>query len=327
MASQPEPTAAGVLSGLGRQITVLGTIVAGVVGINTALTTCSTESISRHQTFRQAVDGEEQYWRSLYSDYLGAFGKDVTVPEREARLMALRVLADRQVPTFDEYSFGYLDDRKAQKSARERLESMKSRLIEALSRPDSSTPAVAAKQQNLTFEAAERTAIIPTQTPVQQAAAPPPPIISAPAPSTGVSYQTLTLAAGDPKGWDFDVFWCGGGDSSWESANYESGLNAARALAGLSNTNSSLGGEKLGRIRLVMLPELRQGGDYPWRSSGNQIRPDPTEVSLARQVLRAIPNGGGYAVSVNPPRPSAFYMSLFSCQAGAAPAGRPPPSR
>lgn len=324
-----DSTSQGVLAGIGRNITVLGTIVAAVVGINTALTTCSTEAISRHQTFRQAVDGEEQYWRSLYSDYLGAFGKGVEEPEREARLLALRVLADRDVPTFNEYSFGYTDDRSAQEAARARLESMKSRLIEALSRPDSSTPAVAEKQQAQNFEAAVQTAVVPPRSAAAQQSAPvaPAPVVSPPAAETGVSYQTLTLAAGDPKGWDFDIFWCGGGESVSEAANYQAGLNAARALANRSSGGERIGGEKLGRVRLVMLPEQRQGGDYPARGSGYQIRPDPTEVPMAEQVRGAIPSGKAYAISVNPPRPSAFYISLFACAAGIPPEGRPPPSR
>jgi hypothetical protein len=318
---------AGMLDMIGRRITVLGTIVAAVVGMNSALATCSAESIARHQAFRQAVDGEEQYWRSLYSDYLGAFGKDVTGEEREARLLAVRVLAQRDVPTFEEYSLGYLDDKKEQNAARSRLESMKSRLVEALSRADSSTPEVAAKQQNQTFEAAVQTAVAPPAKSAAEAAPPPPPVVTPPPASAAVSYQTLTLAAGDPQGWDLDVFWCGGGDSSWESANYQRGLDAARTLAGFSNEKTRLGGEMLGRIRLVMLPEQRQGGDYPARGFGSEIRPDTTEVAMAEAVRKAVPGGATYKVSVNPPPPSRFYMSLFSCAVGSAPAGRPLPSR
>jgi hypothetical protein len=327
MADNDAQAPAGLLDGIGRNITILGTIVAGIVGINTALTTCSNDTISRHQTFRQAVDGEEQYWRSLYSDYLGAFGKDITPPEREARLLALRVLAQREVPTFDEYSFGLLGDKAAQNAARSRLESMKSQLIEALSRQDSSTPAVAEKQQNQTFEAAVQTAIPSPVKTAEAAATMPSPIISTPIPSSGVIYQTQTLAAGNQLGWDLDVFWCGGGDSAWESANYQSGLDAARALAVLSSGNKEVGGEKIGRIRLVMLPEQRQGGDYPARGFGNEIRPDSSEVRMAAAVLSVITNGKSYKVSVNPPPPSAYYLSLFSCTAGAAPAGRPRPNR
>ena len=318
----------GILGKIGRNITVMGSIVAAVVGMNTALTTCSAQTIARHQTFEQAVNSEEQYWRSLYADYLASFGKDVGPEEKEARLYALKVLADRQIPDFKEYSLGYFgNDEGAKALARDRLTSMKSRLQEALSRKESSTPAVAAAQQARTFESAVQNVRTAVERQADQST--PATAFSPTASSDTVSYQTQILAAGNPKGWDFDVFWCGGGDSNVEAANYRGGLAAARFLADLSASNKDLGGEQLGRVRLVMLPEQLQGGALPARGYANEVRPDAgaAERQLTANVLKVIPGGGSYRVSVNPPPPSANYLSLFNCSAGTAPVGRPPPTR
>jgi hypothetical protein len=319
----------GFLDNVGRNVAVIGSIVAAIVGMNTALTTCSAQTIARHETFRQAVDAEERYWRGLYTDYLGTFGKTVDTDEREARLFALRVLAERQIPNFDEYAIGYFGGGASAKAlAKERLVTMKGRLQEALSRKESSTPAVAAKQQEQTFEAAVQN-VRTIQDRKAEEAAPQPVVVAEAAPdSSGISYQTQILATGDAKGWDFDVFWCGGGETAAESANYRAGLAAARALADRSMNGTGLGGEKLGRVRLVMLPEQRQGANYPARGFGSELRSDreEDETRLARAVLGAIPGGRSYRLIINDPPPSRFYLSLFSCAAGRPPVGRPPPA-
>lgn len=318
----------GFLDNVGRNIAVIGSIVAAIVGMNTALTTCSAQTIAHHETFRQAVDAEEQYWRGLYSDYLGTFGRNVETDEREARLFALRVLAERQIPNFDEYSLGYFGGGEGAKTlAKERLATMKGRLQEALSRKESSTPAVAARQQEQTFLAAVQN-VRTVQDRNAEQAAPQPIVVSDAAPdSSGVSYQTQLLATGDAKGWDFDVFWCGGGETAAESANYRAGLAAARALADRSTNGTGLAGQKLGRVRLVMLPEQRQGANYPARGFGNELRSDTQtgERRLAQAVLGAIPGGKSYRLILNDPPPSRFYLSLFACAVGRPPEGRPPP--
>lgn len=312
-----------VLGSVGRNITVIGSIVAAIVGMNTALTTCSNQTIARHQTFRQAVNAEEQYWRDLYSDYLATFGKNIETDEREARLYALGVLADRQIPKFDEYSLGYFGGDGAKTLARDRLVTMKDRLQEALSRKESSTPAVAIKQQDQAFAAAVQNVRTAVDRQADQAS-PPPPVVQSPSIDAGVSYQTQTFAVGDPKGWDFDVFWCGGGETRAEAANYRTGLAGARALADFSSSGRRVDGELIGRVRLVMLPAQRQGGSYPSSGSGNEIRADGmrAERKLADAVRKAIPGGATYKLTSNQTTPSRFYIGLFSCAAAQPPAVR-----
>lgn len=326
MAEQGKSAEPSVLGNVARNITVIGSIVAAVVGMNTALTTCSNQTIARHQTFRQAVDAEEQYWRGLYSDYLATFGKNIETDEREARLYALGVLADRQIPKFDEYSLGYFGSDGAKTLARDRLVTMKDRLQEALSRKESSTPAVAIKQQDQAFAAAVQNVRTAVDRQADQVS-PPPPIVQSPSIDAGVSYQTQTFAAGDPKGWDFDVFWCGGGETRAEANNYRSGLAAARALSGFSLGGRRVDGELIGRVRLVMLPAQRQGGSYPSSGSGNEIRSDPmpAERKLAEAIRQVIPGGGSYKLTSNQTMPTRFYLGLFSCAAGQPPMDRPAP--
>jgi hypothetical protein len=327
MVEPAEKTERSALDHIGRNITIVGSIVAAIVGMNSALTTCSNETVARHQAFRQAVEAEELFWRGLYADYLATFGKSIEAEEREARLYALRALAEREVPPFDEYTLGYFGSGDSKTLARDRLVTMKGRLQEALSRKESSTPAVAAKQQDQTFVSA----VQEVRTLADRKAAeesPPPPIVKDTVPDSGVSYQTRTLAVGEADGWDIDVFWCGGGGTGAESSNYGAGLAAARRLADWSKAGQVLGGAKLGRVRLIMLPEQRQGSNYPARGWGSEIRSDRIEEErqLAERVRSSVPGGQSFRLILNDPPPSRWYLSLFSCASGERPAGRPPPA-
>ena len=323
MAEAPVAGSAGVLDRISRNITVVGSIIAAFVGINTALTTCSAQTIARHQTFRQAVDAEEAYWRNLYNDYLGIFRQGVTGDERSARLFALSVLAQRDVPEFREYSFGLLGGSGARELAQERLLGMKNRLNEVLTRPESSDPRLAAQRQAQTFAAA--IGGVRTATDRAEATAPEDSAASEPAPvATGVNYLPQTLTRGDPQGWDFDIFWCGGGGAAVEAVNYSIGLEAARTLANLAAARRTIADGQIGRVRLIMLPEARQGGIFPARGTGLEIRPERVrgEPEAAAAVRQLIPGGGTFRVVPSDTR-SPWYVSLFSCRAGQPPAGRP----
>jgi hypothetical protein len=322
MAEAAGATTQDLLDRVGRKITVIGSIIAALVGMNTALTTCSNQSVTRYQSFHQAVDAEEVYWRSLYNDYLNAFRQGMSGEERGARLFALAVLAQRQVPDFHEYPLGLFGDDTSKRLAHDRLQTMKDRLRDALARPQSSDAAFAAQQQAQNFAES----IGSVRSAQDRNAAPPDTAPDAtPPPSSGVNYVTQILASGNPRGWDFDVFWCGGGDAAIESQNYAAGFAAARALADLSSTNQRLGDQPLGQVRLVMLPEGRQGGIYPVRGAGNQIRPErsPAEQQIADAVQRAIPGGMRYQ-RIPSDTASAWYLSLFACAAGTPPPTAPP---
>lgn len=327
MADGQAGMSAGVLDRISRNITVVGSIIAAVVGMNTALTTCSAQTVARHQTFRQAVEAEEVYWRNLYNDYLTVFRKETSEQERTARFFALSVLAQRNIPDFREYSLGLFGGAGARQLAQERLTSMKSRLNEVLTRPETSDPRLAAQKQDQAFVAAlggvrsssdrqreEREAGTGETAPADTAAV-----------ASGINYLPQILSRGDPRGWDFDVFWCGGGGSSVEGVNYAIGLRAARALAEAGAGEARLAGEQVGRVRLVMLPEGRQGGTYPARGTGLEIRPerDNGEPPMAAAVRQIVPGGGSFRIIPSDTR-SPWYVSVFACSAGTPPAGRPP---
>jgi hypothetical protein len=316
-------TPAGVLDRISRNIAVIGSIIAALVGMNTALTTCSAQTIARHQTFRQAVDAEESYWRNLYNDYLGVFRQGATGEERSARLFALSVLAQRDIPDFDEYSFGILGGSDARGLAQVRLLSMKSRLNEVLTRPESSDPQLAEQRQEQSFAAAVQDVRSDTDRDQATRSADTTPVAPTPI-ASGVSYLPQTLARGDPKGWDFDVFWCGGGGAEVEGSNFSAGLEVARALSEVSSRRGKLAGDRLGRVRLIMLPETRQGANYPARGTGLEIRPERSagEPAIAAAVRETVPNGRSFRLVPSDHR-SPWYVSLFACGAGQPPAGRP----
>ena len=77
----------------------------------------------------------------------------------------------------------------------------------------------------------------------------------------------------------------------------------------------------LGRIRLIMLPESRQGsthnrtgsgGTYPRRGYGLAIHADQNELDWGRALAGVVP---GYRL-VRSSTQTRWYMSLFSCAAG-----------
>jgi hypothetical protein len=323
MADESPAEPGGVLDRISRNIAVLGSIIAAFVGMNTALTTCSAQTVARHQTFRQAVDSEETYWRNLYNDYLAVFRSGVTDRERTARLFALSVLAERPIPKFDEYSLG-MGGSDARATANARLTSMQNRLKEALSRRESSNPEVAQQRQEQSLAAAEQT----VRTSRERASADIAGSEEAPAESaqiaSGVNYLPQVLARGDPRGWDFDVFWCGGGGTEIELSNYSAGLDMARALSARSAGGERLANDRLGRVRLVMLPESRQGGIYPTRGAGLELRAERIrgEPAIAAAVRSTVPKGRDLRIIASD-MPTPWYVSLFSCAAGQAPSGRP----
>jgi hypothetical protein len=314
-------SASGPLERIGRQVTIIGSIIAALVGMNTALSSCSAQAIARHQTFRQAVEGEEIYWRNLYADYLAVFGKDVLPEERKARLFALSVLAQRDIPAFEEYSLGWFDRGSARALARQRLEGMKRQLREALARPETSDPQVAAAQQSQSFTTALQGVRSSSDRQGQGTETATGELAALSSVGSGVNYLPQTLAAGDPKGWDFDIFWCGGGGASVEALNYEGGLKIGRFLADLSTKSARVENERLGRVRLIMLPEARQGGIYPVRGAGYEIRPERGEAErkMAAALQAQLPSGPSFRLILSDRR-TPFYISLFSC---AFPGSRP----
>ena len=308
---------------IGPRITLVGSLIAVFVGVNTLVTTCSTRTTSHYQGFRQAVEVEETYWRNLYNDYFALLREP---PEqRGARMLMLSHLAERPVPAFHEFELGLFGgDDGARDAASARLTELRDRMQEALNRAETSSPLVVAARQDQNFRDAvgERLQQREDGEAIRANEA----VVTTFATTIGgVIYQPQTLTLGDARGLDLDVFWCGGGGEAAERANYANGLAAARRLAAKAGAGEPLAaGLPYGRVRLIMLPESRQntshradggGGFYPARGSGLTIQSDADADERGWAQALAGQLGGGYRV-VTASSGTHWYISLFSCAAG-----------
>lgn len=303
---------------IASRVTFLGTVIAAVVGINTALTTCSESTVARYKSFQAAVDAEEAFWKQRFDDYIGSFSETVRPEERSRKLYALSALAQREIPTFDEHQLGLLDSRTSREVARKRLTTLRERLVQALDREASSSSEVVQARREETFAGALVTQVRDRSQHVPEE----PPVSAANNQGEAISFQTRTLAKGDRLGWDIDVFWCAGGDSAVELRNYLDGSRLGMQLAELANRRDRIGGEKVGRIRLVPLPESRQGNNnginLPERGEGYQIRPEPSEERFAGPLLHTLATQGWQFSRTTSDTPTRWYISLFACRHGSA---------
>ncbi len=262
------------------RVTVLGGIVAAIVTLNSGLSSCSKDNIERYSTFRTAVDSEEKFWAGLYDQYLATFeplpegaNPEAEKTKRAEKVKAIQALTSHAVPDFKEHQLGlFWNATAAQHQASTNIAAIKKGLVDALSR--SGDPQVAQSTQAAIFQADEAQ-IVRTPTAAQAAQSSAEPVaVAQQSVQTGavISYQSQTLALGDPKGWDIDVFWCAGPN---EATLYGKAGAVAQQLANAANgTGSKLpaGDLLVGRIRLRSVPAKLQGNGYP--ATGLWIRID-----------------------------------------------------
>ncbi len=291
-------------------ITRLGALVAAVVGLNTLLTTCASDTTARYATFRTSVSTEETYWKDLYKDYLDTFDSETTKdPEqKKAKLFAIANLANHEVPDFAEFSV----PQPLKVQAQNRLQSMRKSLIDALQDKTASGDAVADAARNAAFLNDEATAPKsedPAQAPVTK--------MATVGGAASLSYQTQVLTYGKhDNGWDIDVFWCQGVD---EEAYYAKALAAAQVLADQAASSQPVAsGVSLGRIRLRSLPAAFQ--DNPaYAAHGVTLVYDrgPGEQAAAAAIQK-------FLAGKQPKTPfslvqstgqSKWYLSAFVCPA------------
>lgn len=315
------PTSQRLISKISGNITFLGTIIAAIVGFNTALTTCSESTVARYKAFHSAVEAEETFWRERFAEYIASAGEEVRPEERRRKLYALAAIAQRNIPTFAEHQLGWFDSAAARESARARLIDLRARLILALDREQAGDPLLAARQGNDSFVEALASQVRPRGE--VDSATPPGPTQDEPIAAEGIVYRSQVLAAGDPLGWDVDIFWCSGGGPVAEGRNYADGLTVGRQLAAISSARGRIGNEKVGRIRLVPLPASRQGVrdgvQLPSSGDGYQIRPEPNELIFADPLRALISSGPRQFQHVRSDTPTRWYLSIFTCQAGESP--------
>jgi hypothetical protein len=308
------------LEKLSKRVTLLGTIIAGFVAMNSALTTCTNESAARYAGFRQAVAAEEAFWKELFADYLSVFGANVKPEEKTAKLFAISALAERNIPEFTEYRLGLLDNPRAKQLAMKRLRTMQSRLKQALDRAESSDPALIAARQAERFASAEVANVSSQEGAGASAGVRAETAAAGSTEATGLTYETLVMSAGRPEGWDIDLFWCAGGGLQTETLNFALARDRGRMLAAIADKGDPLSpGVRLGRIRVRVLPEARQGLDqrtriqYPKLGDGNQLRAEPGEgsayIAVQRLLNREQPGFYYFASQTRTP----WYFSLFAC--------------
>lgn len=125
------------LERLSRRVGIMGGLIAAMVAITGLITSYSERANARLASFRSAVASEEEFWRDRYRDYQDVFDADAqpdNEEERTARLFALTVLSDRQVPHFGEFwEDTWFGDREELRNAASRsLCEMRSKLRDAL---------------------------------------------------------------------------------------------------------------------------------------------------------------------------------------------------
>lgn len=308
--ASPEKSREALLESLSRRVTLIGSIIAILVALNTMVSSWGAQSAAREKSFRDAVELEETFWRERYSEYISLFADNIGEGQRRARLFVLNELINRPVPSFEEFK-AWRGDHVSRTLAVERLNLLSTRLREALATPGLSDPAVIQVRQAENFQRTVETGGHDRAQRIAEAE-PVAATISGPT-EQRIVYGTRTIAVGDPRGWDVDVFWCANAAEPVASVNYGEGLRIARIIA----AQSELNGDPRGRVRLAMLPLERQGEEYPRTGVGREIRPDSgdaAERAVARQIsellarsglaLRQVDNDGGT---------SRYYLSLFVC--------------
>jgi len=317
----------GSFERLTQRVGVVGGLIAALVGLNTLVTSCSREQSQRYAEFRAAAGAEEATWRGLYNDYLATFDKDINETDRQKRLIAIADLANREPPTFREFQLGYLrDDKDSKAAAIDRIARMKQGLLKAIGNPDSSGEQVVQVIAQNEKRAADATAIRPRDDSeaaqvVQQATVAAARITPSATPLT----TTQILAAGNPKGWDVDLFWCASPDPAVAQQNYSTALDRARLLGDAAEGRRPIApGVNLGRIRLRVLPTSSQGKlpnglVYPSLGNGLQLRYEDrtprerTELGAARAIQRLLNQRSPATALITAGTPTPWYMSMFVC--------------
>jgi len=250
---------------LGKRLTLIGSVIAILVGLNTVVTGWVARAEAREESFREALEREEAFWRDRYSEFVGLFGEGVTLDQRRARLFVLEGLAARPAAHFREFT-SWTGDNVGKAQAADRIRDLRVRLIEALSSEALAGREVAQTRQVRNFE---ETLASANQETASGGASPNDAAVTAATPSPErIVFTTQVLSAGKPQGWDFDVFWCANPNPAVAAENYREGLHIATFLASLDKIPSGQGSDERGRVRLASLPQSRQGGTYPRTGNG-----------------------------------------------------------
>lgn len=235
-------------------------------------------------------------------------------------MLAIRTMANRPVPTFDEVKIGlFQDSASLKRAAAEHIKAMQSSLLAATASKEANGATIANAAQLESYGADEKVSLRARAggvvTPEAQAKTATAAAASAIVSSGAETYQAKVLSAGSPTGWDVDVFWCAGGN---EAARVRDAGLAASALATAANAKTQvMPGITYGRVRLRPLPEALQGPrSYAGRGYRVVFDNAPGEANAAKAVLATINSGA--PTQFTPGRsgtPTKWYISVFVCPA------------
>lgn len=236
-----EPAKPDPLDKMSRSVTFVGGVIGVVVAGTAWLSSCDINRAQSFKSFREAVAGEETYWKSLYSDYQAIFTKDFDgrLDQRRARIRAIYTLAQREPATFAEFTVPDLE--RAQAS--EQIATMKTSLLNALTDTDPVLAAelrarvVLARANDQPATPAEASSA--TAQSAQKQVTPPP---AAPA------NRVVQLSPPHESGWDVDLFWCRGRN---QNASYQTAATLGNSLAAFAVSGRTIAPSvALGRIRI-----------------------------------------------------------------------------
>jgi hypothetical protein len=275
--SAAEPVRPDPLDKMSRSVTFVGAMIGLVVTGTAWLSSCDTNRAQSFKSFREAVAGEETYWKSLYSDYQAIFTKDFDgrLDQRRARIRAIYTLAQREPATFAEFAVPDLE--RAQASGQ--ITTMKTSLLNALTDTD---PVLADElRARVVLARGGEQAAAPAEArsdaarPAEKQATAPPPL-----PTTNI----VQLSPPHETGWDVDLFWCRGANYN---ANYQTTVTIGNGLAAFAISGRTIAPSvALGRVRIR--PANRQ--QPPGPANGLTVVHDigPGEAEAGRAVMDAI---------------------------------------
>jgi|APFre7841882724_1041349.scaffolds.fasta_scaffold56036_2 hypothetical protein len=130
--------------------------------------------------------------------------------------------------------------------------------------------------------------------------------------------QTVDLVVNpSATGWDVDVFWCQSADGGAGDANEARAKRTAERLAEISRDGESLGGERLGRVRVRELT-VEANARPQYRLSTDQIFLDAGEATIG-QAVAGVARAAGAPLAVvdrQGGKVSPWYLSAFYCAGG-----------
>jgi hypothetical protein len=299
-----------------------------LVGLPSLLFTCSSQEIAHRAAFQSAVASEERRWSDLHTKFFDALAtKDKSAEVFNAKLELLCLLSNGKPQTFGEYPLGGFFPKKNTEdhiAAGRYITDLQNNFRQALTREGigskSSASCVFQQDQQAADQDSQRRPPVstPGSAPVAvsetaQASAKIQADLDAPKArlaTAATAAASLVLNAGDPKGYDIDVFWCAGpqGDAHLDYAR----LLATRLSAAPSGSLSM----PVGRVRLRTLTEERQANPgYP--RTGLQVRGEASEQDQAKALA-------AYLSALVPPNrfdtplsrmKTPWYLSVFVCSA------------